>query len=302
VTARNERAYSKESTLSMGKADRKRSESARARIAAQQAEQRKVEKRRRMLALGSVTVVVLAVIGIIIGVALSTSKPKQAAASNGPLPASVQTDLKVPPSTLARVGIGSSLPAAIKPVTGPPLASGGKPEMLYIGAEWCPYCAAERWAMAVALNRFGTFSPLRGVHSSATDVYPNTATLTFYRAAYTSKYLVFSAIENQDINHNLLQKPTPAQQAIWNKYDPSNGYPFINFGNRYIAGTTYDPQVLHGLTWSQIATDLHNPTSPVAKGVNGSANMFTAAICRLTGNAPANVCTAAPVSTLQGQF
>jgi thiol-disulfide isomerase/thioredoxin len=286
----------------MGKADRNRTQSARARIAAQQAAQRKAEQRRRLIIIGSATVVLLAVIGVIIGVSLSSSKPKQAAATSGPLPSSVQADLKVPASTLAKVGAGSALPAGIKPVTGSPLTSGGKPEMLYIGAEWCPYCAAERWAMAVALSRFGTFSPLRGIHSSSTDVYPNTATLTFYQAKYTSNYLVFTPVENQDVNHNLLQKPTAAQQAIWNKYDPSNGYPFINFGNRFIAGTTYNPQVLHGLTWSQIATDLHNPSSPVAQGVNGSANLFTAAICRLTGNAPANVCTAAPVSSLESRI
>jgi thiol-disulfide isomerase/thioredoxin len=286
----------------MGKADRNRTQSARARIAAQQAQQRKAEQRRRLIIIGSATVVVLAVIGIIVGVALSAGKPKQAAATSGPLPASVQADLKVPASTLARVGTGSALPAAIKPATGSPLTSGGKPEMLYIGAEWCPYCAAERWAMAVALSRFGTFSPLRGIHSSSIDVYPNTSTLTFYQAKYTSNYLVFTPVENQDINRNLLQKPTPAQQAVWNKYDPSNGYPFINFGNRFIAGTTYNPQVLHGLSWSQIAADLHNPSSPVAQGVNGSANLFTAAICRLTGNAPANVCTTAPVSSLESRL
>jgi thiol-disulfide isomerase/thioredoxin len=286
----------------MGKADRNRSQTARARIAAQQAQQRKAEKRRQMFIIGGVGVVLLAVVGIIIGVALSSSTPKQAAVSTGPLPASVQADLKVPASTLAGIGAGSALPGAIKTVSGSPLTSGGKPEMLYIGAEWCPYCAAERWAMAVALNRFGTFSPLHGIHSSSTDVYPNTPTLTFYRAKYTSSYLVFTPVENEDINHALLQKPTPAQQAVWNKYDPTNGYPFINFGNRYIAGTTYNPQVLHGLTWSQVASDLHNPSSPVAKGVNGSANMFTAAICKLTGNAPASVCTAAPVTALEGKI
>jgi thiol-disulfide isomerase/thioredoxin len=287
----------------MGKADRNRNQSARARIAAQQAQQRKAEQRRRMLIIGCVTVVLLAVIGIVIGfIVAGSSKQKQAAATSGPLPASVQADLKVPASTLTKVGAGSTLSGALKPATGSPLTSGGKPEMLYIGAEWCPYCAAERWAMAVALSRFGTFSPLRGIHSSSSDVYPNTATLTFYQAKYTSNYLVFSPVENQDINHNSLQKTTPAQQAIWNKYDPSNGYPFINIGNRFIAGTTYNPQVLHGLTWSQIASDLHNPSSPVAQGVNGSANMFTAAICKLTGNAPANVCTAAPVSSLEGHL
>ncbi len=289
--------------LSMGKADRNKAQSARARIAAQQAQQRRAEKRRRILAVSAVGVVVLVVIGIIVAIELGKSTPKQSSATTGPLPSSVQAKLNVPVSALAAVGAGSVPPAAVKPVTGPPLASGGKPEMLYIGAEWCPYCAAERWAMAVALSRFGTFSPLKGIHSSSTDVYPNTATLTFYNAKYTSKYLVFTPVENEDINRNLLQKVTPAQQALWAKYEPPGGsYPFINIGNKFVASTTYNPQVLKGLTWSQIAADLHNPSSPVAKGAVGSANLFTAAICKMTGNAPANVCTTAPVSALEGKI
>jgi thiol-disulfide isomerase/thioredoxin len=287
----------------MGKAERTRQQSARARIAEQQAQQRAVEKRRRTLAIGGIAIALLAVLGIIIGAVIHNgNKAKQAGASNGTLPASVQAKLAVPPSVLAQVGIGSSATSALKVVSSPALSSGGKPEMLYVGAEWCPYCAAERWAMAVALGRFGTFSPLRGIHSSSSDVYPNTATLTFYHSTYTSKYLVFAPVENEDVNHNLLQTPTAAQQAIWTKYDPSNGYPFIDIGNQFIAGTTYSPQVLQGLTWSQIAADLHNPSSPVAQGANGSANLFTAAICRITGNQPTSVCNAAPIAALKGQI
>jgi len=287
--------------LSMGKGDRNKSQSARARIAAQQAAQRRTERRRQMLAIGAVGVVVLVVIGIIIGLEVSKSTPKQA--TSGPLPASVQAKLTVPANVLATVGTGSTTPAVLKTVSGPPLTANGKPEMLYIGAEWCPYCAAERWAMAVALSRFGTFSPLKGIHSSSTDVYPNTATLDFYRVTYTSRYLVFTPVESQDINHNPLQKPTAAQQALWTKYDPpGDSFPFINIGNRYIAATTYDPQVLQGLSWSQIAADLHNPSTAVAKGAVGSANLFTAAICKITGNAPANVCTTAPVTALESKI
>ncbi|MBO0831976.1 MAG: DUF929 family protein, partial [Actinobacteria bacterium] len=195
----------------MSKAQRVKDQSARARIAAQQAEQRRKENRRRILAIGVVAAALLAVIGIIIGALVGRSTPAQQAASGGPLPAGVQAQLSVPRGTLATVGTGSSTMQAIQPVTGPALTSGGKPEMLYIGAEWCPYCAAERWAMAVALSRFGSFTPLRGVHSSASDVYPNTATLTFHGATYTSKYLVFTPVENQDVNRNLLQSPTAAQ-------------------------------------------------------------------------------------------
>jgi hypothetical protein len=287
----------------MAKGDRKRDESARARIAAQQAEQRAREKRRRMVAIGGITIALLAVLGIIIGAVVHNgNKTKQAGASSGALPAGVQANLTVPVSVLAQVGLGSASAQALTPANGAALTSGGKPEMLYIGAEWCPYCAAERWAMAVALSRFGTFSPLRGIHSSSSDVFPNTATLTFFQSTYTSNFLNFTPIENQDVNHNPLVATTPAQQAIWNKYDPSNGYPFIDIGNKFIAGTTYSPQVLQGLTWSQIASDLHNPSSPVAKGADGSANLFTAAICQITGNQPGSVCNAAPITALKGHI
>jgi thiol-disulfide isomerase/thioredoxin len=286
----------------MSKPQRGKAQSTRARIAAQQAEQRRKDRRRRMLAIGGVGVALLAIVGIIIGALVSRSSPSPQA-SAGPLPAGVQANLTVPASTLAAVGIGSSNTAYLKPATGSALTSGGKPEMLYIGAEWCPYCAAERWAMAVALSRFGHFTPLTGIHSSSTDVYPNTATLTFYRSTYTSKYLTFTPVENQDVNHNSLVPTTSAQQALWAKYaPPGNAYPFIDIGNRFIAATTYNPQVLQGLTWAQIAADLHNPSSAVAKGAVGSANVFTAAICKITGNAPASVCTAAPIPALQARL
>jgi hypothetical protein len=157
--------------------------------------------------------------------------------------------------------------------------------------------------MAVALSRFGSFTPLRGVHSSPTDVYPNTATLTFYRSTYTSKYLVFTPVENQDVNRNQLQAPTAAQQALWAKYEPpGNSYPFIDIGNRFVATTTYSPQVLQGLSWNQIAADLHNPSSPVSQGAVGSANLLTAAICKVTGNAPASVCSASPIPALESRI
>ncbi len=285
----------------MGKAERNRNQSARERIAAQQRQAREAEKRRRLIAIGGIAVVVVAVVAILLVSQLN--KKSQSGNSNGALPASVQSNLSVPASTLAAVGLGSSSTQALKPVTGPALTSGGKPEMLYIGAEWCPYCAAERWAMAVALRRFGTFSPLKGVHSSATDVYPNTATLTFYNSTYTSKYLVFTPVENQDVSKNLLVKPTAAQQALWKKYaPPGNSYPFIDIGNRFVAAVTYNPQVLQGLSWQQISADLHTPSTAPAQGADGSANLLTAAICKMTNNQPASVCAAPPISSLEGQI
>ena len=54
------------------------------------------------------------------------------------------------------------------------LTADGKPLVLYVGAEYCPYCAAERCAMVQALSRFGTFSNLTFV---AVTVPPGFGTL-----------------------------------------------------------------------------------------------------------------------------
>jgi hypothetical protein len=61
----------------------------------------------------------------------------------------------------------------------------------------------------------------------------------------------------------------------------------------------YDPAVLKGMTWAQVASALHNPSSPVAQAVNGAANYMTAAICKMTNNAPSTVCTSSAVTKLE---
>jgi hypothetical protein len=289
----------------MGKAQRIREMNTRQRIAAQQAAARKAEARRRLyLASGSVLVVIAVVVGLIIAKNAGSGSATGGSATAAEVSHVSSQITTVPASTLNAVGAGSGV-TPLQATQGNPaiLTSGGKTEILYVGAEYCPYCAAERWAMAVALSRFGSFTPLRGVHSSPADVYPNTATLTFFGATYTSKYLVFTPVENQDVNHNPLQTPTAAQTALWAKYEPpGNSYPFIDIGNRFVATTTYNPQVLQGLSWNQIAADLHTPSSPVSQGAVGSANLLTAAICKITGNAPASVCGASPIPALESRI
>ena len=137
-----------------------------------------------------------------------------------------------------------------------------------MGAEYCPYCAAERWAMIVALSRFGTFSGLTTIHSASStapahaEPYPNTPTWTFHGSTYTSKYLTFTPVEMQTNipdkstgNYTILETPTAAQQALLTKYDAppyvssadAGAIPFIYFGSKYmIAGASYNPTVLAG--------------------------------------------------------
>ena len=63
-----------------------------------------------------------------------------------------------------------------------------------------------------------------------------------------------------------------------------------------IAGASYNPQLLAGKTWAQIATALKDPSSQIAKAVDGTANYITAAICEMTGNQPASACTSTVTS------
>jgi thiol-disulfide isomerase/thioredoxin len=289
----------------MGKASRtKRAGTARERIAAQRAAARRAEIRNRVfLASGALVVV----IGIVVAFVLvkANAKPKHGAAPNGPTGAALASVVDkvttVPPSTLDTVGAGT-VTGGLKPVSGPPLTQDGKPQVLYIGAEYCPYCAAQRWAMIVALSRFGTFSGLHTIHSASRDVYPNTPTFTFAGSHYTSKYISFAPVEettnvpNGPNSYTPLQRPTAAQQALASKYNSQGSIPFIDFGNKYVevgnmAG--FGPQVLAGKSWAQIAAALSDPSSPIAKAVGGAANYTTAAICKLTHNQPASACTPA---------
>jgi hypothetical protein len=303
----------------MGKASRtKQNTSRRERIAAQRAADRRREVRNRVLiASGAVVVVIAIVVVFVVVKATGGNSSKSSSTANGPtgsaLAAVVKDTTTVPASTLESVGSGSvtSPPAAV--TNGTPLTSGGKPEMLYIGAEYCPFCAFERWGMVVALSRFGTFKNLSTTHSSSTDAYPNTSTWTFYKSTYTSKYLAFTSVEettnvadsSSQSGYTPLQSPTAAQQALLTKYDAppyvssadAGAIPFVYLGGHYVInGASSTPQVLQGKSWATIASSLKDPSNAVAKAVNGTANYITAGICKMTNDQPSNVCT----STITG--
>ena len=193
-------------------------------------------------------------------------------------------------TTLASIGSysGASSPTSI---TGTPLVGYGKPLILYIGADWCPYCAAERWAMIVALSKFGTFSGLTYMASSPTDSYANTPTFSFYNSNYTSQYVTFVAVEYQDRLRNPLQTISQNESALMTQYDSSQTIPFVDFANQYLVnGAQFSPPLISNLNWSQITSQLNNPNSGVAKAIDGSANKLITAICKIDGGNPSSVC------------
>jgi hypothetical protein len=284
---------------------------ARERVAAMRAEQARAARRRRvLLAGGSIGLVLVLLVALVVAKAAglgsggSSSGPSTSAQAGAASAAVVRAVTGVPAMTLDEVGAGD-VQAVPRKVDAPALTASGKPKVLYVGAEYCPFCAAQRWPVVVALSRFGTWTGLGQTTSASDDVYPGTSTLSFHGATYSSDYISFTGVETSGrtrVNgqYTKLDQLTSADTKTFQTYDQppyttgsAGGIPFLDLGGSFVSsGASYDPQLLAGKSHRQIAAALSDPTSPVAKAVDGSANVLTAALCEVTGQQPTAVCTA----------
>lgn len=164
---------------------------------------------------------------------------------------------------------------------GPPIVVGGKPGVVFVSEGSCPFCAAERWAVVVALSHFGAWAGLGATTSAADDVYPGTATFSFRQAVFTSHVLGFSSTELANNQGRPLQPLTRLDATVMSSYDvppyvdgssQSGDVPFLDIDNRFVlAGAQYSPGILAGLSMRTIAAQLADPLSPVGQAVDASA-------------------------------
>ncbi len=210
----------------------------------------------------------------------------------------------VPPGVMDQVGVPPQ--SIVTPPTiqrgQPKLVVGGRPGAVFVGAVFCPYCAIERWAIIMAFSRFGSFSDLQETTSSPWDVDPSTATFSFHGATYSSRYIALAMSEHSgnDVDGpgtNSVLDPLTAQEAtLWQRYDDSDGYPFLDIGNEvFVLSPSFSPSLLSGWDQATIAARLTHPGDPSTQAIVGTANYLTAAICATTGQAPPSVCGAAVV-------
>src|SRR3984957_4403402 len=177
-------------------------------IAAEQAARKGAERRRRVLLCVAAVAVVPAIVGAL--VVFKPAAPRPAAAESQAPALVVRRATTVPLSVLMKLSPGQAPPPLqAAPAAGPPLTVNGKPAIVFVSEESCPFCAAERWPLVVALSHFGTWSHLGATRSSATDVYPNTATLSFRAARYSSAELALRTTELTDNRGHPLQAQTP---------------------------------------------------------------------------------------------
>jgi thiol-disulfide isomerase/thioredoxin len=261
-----------------------------------------------MTAIGSSAAVVIVLVVLI--VVKVTSGSKTASSIRHPVSGAALSRLaSVPVASMVSASSASTVgpPRSLPPGT-PALTSHGKPEVFYLGAEYCPYCAAERWPLVMALAKFGTFSNLVSTESSSTDVNPNTPSFSFFGSSYVSPYLTFTAVETHDRAGKTLQAPTADQNQLITTYDAppyTNGQagsiPFIDLGGRYVVtGTEYDGSSLSNVDFDLAVGEVTAGTSATSRAVQGLAAHLVGAICSLTADQPASVCSAIPAALKTG--
>ena len=214
---------------------------------------------------------------------LSTPNGAGSQLAGKPIPASLYAQMReiavsryAPPN--------SALLSNVKGYSGEPFTTGGRPIVVYVGAEFCPFCAFQRWPLILALTRFGNFSNLHYQVSSEN----NYATFTFVGASYSSQYVVFQPYEQEDNAHLPLQTVPSNYTAVFGQFGSS--YPFLDFANRYIiSGALADPSVLQGKNWTQIVQQL-NVAASLQNQIISAADTITTAKCRITNGDPTIVC------------
>lgn len=246
----------------------------------------------------------LAIVLIFVGIAAAALLKKHPQSDYGigdKAPAQVVANVtQIPASVWAGIGTQGATPGEIT-------KSPAKPTFLYVGALGCPFCAAERWPMTIALSRFGHFSGIRLMKSNGQDSYPDTPTFDYLGATYKSPYLNVHLMEilgrkfsySRGGFYPTLMKLTPSEAAAFKKFDgppfvPENyaeSFPFVLVGDHYVwIGSSVDPGLLAHKSWLTISSAVRSGKGTLADSILANANALTAAICAVDGRKPENVC------------
>jgi hypothetical protein len=227
--------------------------------------------------------------------------------------------------------VGSSV------VYGPQVIYNGKPTVVYVGANTCIFCGENRWAMALALGRFGNFSRLFVGYSSLQDgdlptVYwaPSEYNISqglVFGNFYTSSYFSFVSMEYQSPITDQVQLPSLSyllQQAddttnyaysysvdligtlnyyigtpytTWGKYIVP-GADAEDFGNSSLASSKFP---LANLTHTQVFADLSQPKDQFAWTEYAAADLYVAMVCGTINNT-APICSLSAIQKIEQQL
>jgi hypothetical protein len=208
----------------------------------------------------------------------------------------------------------------------PPFVVNGKPSVVYFGSITCIFCGENRWAMALALSRFGHFNALYKGYSSIGDsdvptlywspAHYNQSTVDL-GSFYNSSYINFIAIEDTDPisqGFNIQPSQTIGQEinqtgnlaytdtfkylmnqtqldstpyTVWGN-NAVNGVDGVDFGNS--TQTINGKLQLALMTHEQIFNQLSHPSDQFSWTEYAAADVYIAITCGSINNT-ASVCS-----------
>ncbi len=210
----------------------------------------------------------------------------------------------------------------------------GKPSVIYLGSTTCVFCGENRWAMALALSRFGQFSQLYKGYSALQD--HDVPTLYWTKAnlntsvvnignSYSSQYINFISIEDtgpitggfylqslSTIKSEINASNNATYLGAINKIIAANnfvGTPYTVWGNYSVLGADAEvfgnappnstgvlPIVL--MTHAQILNQFANPNNQFSWGEYAAADLYLAMTCKAINNA-ASACSLPSIQKLE---
>jgi thiol-disulfide isomerase/thioredoxin len=247
--------------------------------------------------LAMVALVIVAAVVLFLARGGGSDANATATAASGSAPASSN-----PPVAAASVALGQ-----VRRESGEPLLDGGKPLVFFMGAEWCPFCASERWGVVEATSRFGKWSGLRELRSrEGQDYFPALATYDLSQATYTSDYISIRHKEVATVEGDPLQKLGSFEEGLVNGYDKLGSVPFLfasGPSGRYTVELPFSPGLLDGDSFASLRKEVAAAApTPAVEAIGGQADAITALICKLDGRQPASVCGKGSIPALEGEL
>ncbi len=211
----------------------------------------------------------------------------------------------------------------------------GKPSVIYLGSITCIFCGENRWAMDLALSRFGNFSTLFNGYSSIGDgdvptLYWSPATYNLSAvdlgSFYQSRYLNFIVFEDtapisggfalqtvSQISQEVNASGNPAYidafkyiiqinnfagtpYTIWGM-NQVNGADAVDFGNN----TQTAPAPLNLWTHAQVFSQLANPNNQFAWTEYAAADLYIAMVCPSLNSTAPPICQLPAIKAIEAK-
>jgi len=232
---------------------------------------------------------------------------------------------------------GSINDVGVQPQKAPLLIVNGKPSVIYLGAISCIYCGENRWAMALALGRFGRFNALFKGYSSFGDgdlptlywapAEYNISSGVDFGNFYNSSYINFISIdyaspivqgfEMQPLSY-FIQKvgstgsaPYVAALQLISNLNNFQGTPYTIWGRFVVPGAdavdfgnvnpSQPPIPLEYMTHEQVLSQLAHPNDMFAWREYAGADLYIAMTCASINNT-APICALPAIQKIESVY